>query len=57
MDEKNTDEIKKEDVNQEKLNNMIKEGDIFKTLFTIVWALLMILPIALYLYNSSMTTI
>ena len=57
MDEKNTDEIKKEDVNQEKLNNMIKEGDLFKTLFTIVWALLMILPIALYLYNSSMTTI
>lgn len=43
--------------NQEELDKMIKEGNLFKKLFIIGLIILFILPIAMFLYNESTSTI
>lgn len=58
MSEKNVvEENKIENVDQEKIDRMIKEGERYKTLFIIAWFLVMILPFAIILYNNSLITI
>ena len=43
--------------NQEELDKMIKEGNLFKKLFIIGLIILFILPITMFLYNESTSTI
>jgi len=57
MSEKNTDKMNKEDVSQEEIDKITKEGKFFRKLFIVCWVIVLFFPIAMYLYNTANTVI